>query len=97
MQATFVKFEQRHRQLLQEKARRDGCSLSDLIRHATIHFFDLPTDGPNMANVEQSAGESHHGSPPVEPGLTAISESTVEEMLSPGARDGASSEQASAC
>jgi len=53
MQGTFVKLEERHREALQERARAEGCTMSDLIRRATIQFFDLPTDGPIGAVVEQ--------------------------------------------
>ena len=53
MQATFVRLDEGHRQLLMQEAARRGCSLSDLIRQATISFFHLPTNGPKEAIKEQ--------------------------------------------
>ena len=57
MQAVYTKFEERHRDLLREEARQRGCTISDLVRQATIAFFHLPTDGPFMATMEQNDEE----------------------------------------
>lgn len=58
MQATYVKFQETHRDLLIEEARRRGCTMSDLVRQATIHFFHLPTDGPKQATTEQTSAHA---------------------------------------
>lgn len=68
MQAVFVKFQDRHRIFLKEKARQRGCTMSDLVREATIDFFSLPTDGPDIAVMEQKHAES--------PGVTPAAEAS---------------------
>lgn len=58
MQATYVKFENKQRELLKEEALRRGCTISDLVRQATIHFFNLPVGGPKATAMEQTDAAS---------------------------------------
>lgn len=59
MRPVYVKFEERHHRILQQRARDEGCSMSDLIRRATIGLFHLPTRSEEFASAgEQSATRS---------------------------------------
>lgn len=78
MQATFVKLDEAHRRILQERARGEGCSMSDLIRRATILHFHLPTGGPNLAVEEQKEAYADSVEPEVETNVRS-----VEEALNP--------------
>lgn len=58
MQATYVKFSEEDRAFLIREAQRRGCSMSDLVRQATLDFFNLRSDGPERAFKEQKRAAS---------------------------------------
>lgn len=51
MRPVYVKFEERHHRILRQRARDEGCSISDVIRRAAIGFFHLPTDSDEIADA----------------------------------------------
>ena len=56
MRPVYVKFAESHHRILRQKARDEGCSISDLVRRATIGLFHLPTGGDEIATDGDASG-----------------------------------------
>lgn len=62
MRPVYAKFEERHHAILKQRARDEGCTLSDLVRRATISVFSLPTTGEEIADTGDGVASGVTGS-----------------------------------